>query len=86
MQTPTFPGDAGVPVGRVDRPLLVTDEYVPDARRMVERIVGGEDRPAGVTENHLHLFLFEAAHQGLGHGNQHGRTSRSIRSGSLIRR
>ena len=72
--------DAG-PAGRVrvaarhvTGALFVAHEDVPD-RRVDERVVDGEDRPAREAEHDLHLLHLEALDQGLGSGELHGSSS-----------
>ena len=55
----------------VPRALLVADEDVPD-RRVDERVVDGEDRPAREAEHHLDPLHLEALDEGLGPGHLHG--------------
>ena len=63
-------GRLGVALGHVAGALLVADEDVAD-RRVDERVVHGEDGPAGEAEHDLHTFHLEALDEGLGPGQLH---------------
>ena len=68
-------GGPGVPLGRVTGALLVAGEDVTDVR-VHERVVGGQDRPAGDAEDDVDALLLEGADQGLRPGQpSHARPS-----------
>jgi hypothetical protein len=59
-------GGGGVPLRRVPGALLVTDQDVPDPHRVVERVVGREDRAAGDAEDVLGAGALQRGDQALG--------------------
>ena len=69
----------GVALGHVAGALLVAHEDVAD-RRLQQRVVGGQDAPAGQAEHDLDRLLLEALDEGLGSGELHGD------AGSWVRR
>jgi hypothetical protein len=55
-----------VSLGHVTCALLVTGEDVPYARPAGDRVVRGQDRPAGDPEHHVHALRLERAEDGVG--------------------
>ena len=51
-----FAGGAGVTVGHVRRALLVPDQDVVNLRILAQRIVEGQNRPAGIPKHQVHAF------------------------------
>ena len=62
------PGDVGVALGHVPGALLVAHEHVPD-RRFEQRVVGGQDAPAGQAEHHVDPLELERSDQRLCSGH-----------------
>ena len=58
-------GRPRIPLGRVARALLVPAQDVPD-RRVEQRVVRGQDRPAGDPEDDVDAFALEGLEQRLG--------------------
>jgi hypothetical protein len=63
-------GGDRVPLGRVAGALLVADQDVPDVRGVHQRVVGGQDRAPGQTEDDLDPYRLE-------------RTDEALRAGEL---
>ena len=52
-----FPGHARIPLGGVDRALLVAGQDMPDPVLVIEKgVVDGHDRAAGITKDCPHIF------------------------------
>jgi hypothetical protein len=70
--TPGLVARPGVPVGRVDRALLVADEHVLDLVLLEELVVDVEDRAARIAEDVLDALFLEAADDDFGTRELHG--------------
>src|SRR5581483_11866342 len=78
-------GRTGVALRHVAGALFVAGEHVPDRRAARDRVVGGQDRPAGDAEHHVDALGFEAAEDGVGaehagHGCTSWKCSVSVRT------
>ena len=63
QHTAYFTGRAGVALGRMDRSLLVTHEYVPDRILLKQGIVNRQDCAAGITEDDFDPLLDQGCDQ-----------------------
>ena len=78
------PGHLRVALGHVPGALLVAHEDVAD-RRVEDRVVDRQDRPAGQAEDDLDALVLEALYECLCSGQSHRCAPRLLRSGGLVR-
>ncbi len=72
IATPTLPRRPRIAIRHVRRALLVAHQHVMNLRILGHRIVGRQDRPAGIAENHVHAFTEKAFHHNFSAAQQHG--------------